>query len=244
MARLFAVLMCTALGLGCKGDKGDTGEQGPQGFPGPQGPSGSQGPLGPQGFPGPQGPLGSAGPPGPQGPPPVVATDAGIVGAGTAPSPISVNFAGTGTAPTVAHSDHVHLAGNFGKLTVFHGVLDVVTVPWNASQATAMQGQQLIWSANGPNFRDTTTCSPAYQVDNNLDTAWPGNYSVQFVPCATNTCIQGSWAGWELRLYDPTGAVIAGPSAGRVDFTLSFESGAWHIQHMAGMVGTTPFECH
>jgi hypothetical protein len=166
------------------------------------------------------------------------------VGTGAASDPISVNFAGTGTAPTAARSDHVHLAGSFGKLTVFHGTLDTVTVPWTAAQAAALQGNQLSWAAAGPNFRDAAACNPAFRIDNSADMQWPGTYSVLFVPCLSGTCIQGSWFGWELRLFNASDALVAGSSFSRVDFTLSFESGAWHIQHMAGMVGTTAFECH
>jgi len=83
--------------------QGEVGPQGPQGPEGPQGLTGPQGPAGPQGPEGPQGPIGPQGPEGPPGP-----TYAAGAGLNLNSNQFSVNFTGTGTADTVARSDHVH----------------------------------------------------------------------------------------------------------------------------------------
>lgn len=85
---------------------GPQGEAGPQGPPGPSGPAGALGPTGPGGEPGPTGPVGptgptgpqgatglvgATGPTGPQGPLPLVAVDGGIVGNGSAASPLAID---------------------------------------------------------------------------------------------------------------------------------------------------------
>lgn len=68
----------------------------------PEGSDGLDGPQGPPGEPGAQGE------PGPVGPGPIVAVNAGLVGNGTAEAPLAVSFGGTGSATTVARSDHEH----------------------------------------------------------------------------------------------------------------------------------------
>lgn len=221
-------LACTEL----KGPKGDTGDVGPAG---PKGPKGDPGDVGPQG------PKGDKGDPGPL---PIVATDGGITGSGSMSAPLAIAFAGNGSAPTAARSDHVHISTNYGKLTVYHGNVDIVTVPWTAAEAVANYGRTITWTGAGPNFRDNGACLPAIRIDNILSTQFPGLYTVAFTSCAQPPCIQGSWSGWELQLWNESDTIVASGWMGRVDFTLAYVGGTWRIQHMLGTVGNGNFECH
>ncbi len=80
----------------------------PSGLVGPAGPPGPAGPAGPQGPPGMDGLAGPMGPAGPAGPPPTVLVGGGLVGTGSAASPLAVDFGGNGLATTAARSDHTH----------------------------------------------------------------------------------------------------------------------------------------
>jgi len=63
------VLVAVLVAMGCKGDKGDQGDPGATGPAGPQGPTGPAGPL------------------------PIVATDGGLVGDGSAANPVALDLA-------------------------------------------------------------------------------------------------------------------------------------------------------
>lgn len=213
--------LLSALALACTGVKGDKGDKGDQGDIGPQGPVG---------------------------PAPMIATDGGFTGTGAVGSPLAIAFAGNGTEPTAAHSDHVHVSPNYGKLTVYHGNVDLVTVPWTAAEVIANYGRTIIWAGVGPNLRDTTNCAgganPSVRVDHANYTEWPGQYLVTFTSCNTLPCLVGRWSGMNLTLSNSSDTVFAGPAAGRVDFTFSNRDDVWRTEHMFGQVGTTGFECH
>jgi len=138
---------------------------------------------------------------------------------------------------------------SYGKITVSHGLTESVIVPWTVATVTANPGMHFDWSATGPRLADTSACAgginPSYGVDNSADTSSPGQYSVTFSACsAAGGCITGTWAGFEMRLFNASGTVTAGSSSSVVHFTLANESGVWHVENMSGTVGTTNFECH
>jgi hypothetical protein len=81
-------------------------------------------------------------------------------------------------------------------------------------------------------------------VDNSSDTTYPGQYSVTFATSGSGPVITGTWEGWEMRLFNASGTVVAGSSTAVVHFTIVNESSVWHLEQMVGTVGTTAFECH
>lgn len=85
------------------GPPGPPGPSGPQGEPGRMGKAGLAGPPGPQGPKGDPGPMGPPGPPGPRG---ERGQSIAFGGGGAFPG-----YAGTGSAATVARSDHSHSSG-------------------------------------------------------------------------------------------------------------------------------------
>jgi len=99
MTRMLPLL--TLVSFGCS-------STGPEGMQGPPGPTGPRGEMGAPGVDGQNGMPGQPGQPGPPGPAPVIALDAGLSGDGSAGSPLTVEFEGTGTASTAARSDHDH----------------------------------------------------------------------------------------------------------------------------------------
>lgn len=113
MRALWIAVAAMAL-VACTGTEGPAGPAGPQGATGPQGspgPQGVPGPTGAQGELGNQGPAGPTGPTGPQGPAGTsvtIAPGAGLSGDGSPGDPLTVAFSGSGSASTVARSDHQH----------------------------------------------------------------------------------------------------------------------------------------
>ena len=119
---------------GPRGEKGETGATGPKGDPGDIGPKGDTGPQGPKGDPGPQGPAGS---------------DAAVQYSPDLPA--MDGNASTGTATTVARSDHVHPTDTSrASITspTFTGVLTVGSLKSNTtSNDCCAIGQQNVLSS-------------------------------------------------------------------------------------------------
>jgi len=89
----------------CAGEVGPEGAQGPIGPQGAEGPKGPIGPTGAKGEPGPKGDTGATGPQGPAGNTSGVTAGSGLSLDGDT---LSVDFDGSGSADSVAHSDHNH----------------------------------------------------------------------------------------------------------------------------------------
>lgn len=90
---------------GEKGQVGAVGPTGPAGIDGAPGVPGPTGATGPAGLIGPTGPTGATGATGPL---PAVQIAGGLTGTGDPGSPLAVSFGGSGSATTVARSDHSH----------------------------------------------------------------------------------------------------------------------------------------
>ncbi|MDP6667048.1 MAG: hypothetical protein QF357_06570, partial [Dehalococcoidia bacterium] len=136
---VLAILLIALAGIACRGDQGEIGPPGEAGSLGEPGEPGAPGAAGLRGFPGPTGPegpegergaagtAGSAGPRGPSG------TDGEpvtlVVGAGLtleeAGDVASVDFGGSGTAGTVARSDHEHDSDFYTRSELSSGSADV-----------------------------------------------------------------------------------------------------------------------
>jgi hypothetical protein len=149
-------------------------------------------------------------------------------------------------------ADHVADA-QLGQITVLHnagGTGDAVNVPFDQPTAMSLIGKSFVWSGGGPKLRDVQYCHLGSTIDYKVDSpggnpAWPGQYTMTVVTCLTGACLTGSWEGASLKLYDDKDVLVtdATGSHGDVHFTLAWE-GAWRVEHMSGMVGIKPFECH
>jgi hypothetical protein len=139
---------------------------------------------------------------------------------------------------------------SYGKITVSHGQSESVIVPFTLADVTANPGVHVVWAGTGPRLGDNVACAaglnPSYIVDNSYDTSSPGQYSVTFTTFANGgtAAITGTWEGFEMRLFNASGTVVAGSSTAVVHFTIVNESSVWHLEQMVGTVGTTAFECH
>lgn len=129
----FVALLGASLLIACPGTEGPAGQTGaqgptgPQGTPGPQGvpgPTGAAGGVGPTGATGAAGPAGADGAAGPTGPSPVIASGGGLVGDGSATTPLAVSFGGAGTSSSAARADHTHSAAD-----IVSGTLPVSSLP-------------------------------------------------------------------------------------------------------------------
>jgi len=65
-----------------------------------------------------KGDKGDQGDVGPQGPSPIVATNAGLTGDGSSSAPLAVSFGSSGSATTVARSDHAHVPATGANLMI------------------------------------------------------------------------------------------------------------------------------
>ena len=116
-----AFLVATvAFAAACAGEAGAIGAQGPIGADGAQGDTGPTGPdIGAKGV---AGATGEQGPQGETGPLGTAGEDAASIGAGDglvlANDVISADFAGSGSADTIARSDHEHAAETYTKSEV------------------------------------------------------------------------------------------------------------------------------
>jgi hypothetical protein len=139
-----------------------------------------------------------------------------------------------------------------GAITVVHnsgGTGDTVVVPFDGPSAAALVGKTYVWAGAGPTLKDVTKCNAgpngSHRIENNYNVAWPGQYTMTMALCnSIYPCLTGSWEGWELRLYDSMNVLVTGSNHGAVHFTIAYEEDGWHVEHMAGLVGITPFECH